>query len=45
MIKEHLFPPEDGTIVLMCGPPPMVNFACQPALEKIGFHPDMRFAY
>ncbi|XP_060564956.1 NADH-cytochrome b5 reductase 3-like [Ruditapes philippinarum] len=45
MIKEHLPPAEEGTIVLMCGPPPMINFACLPNLEKLGYNSDMRFAF
>ncbi|XP_041972788.1 NADH-cytochrome b5 reductase 2 isoform X2 [Aricia agestis] len=45
MVKEHLFPAGDDVIVLMCGPPPMINFACNPALEKLGFSENMRFAY
>ncbi|XP_023944320.1 NADH-cytochrome b5 reductase 3 isoform X2 [Bicyclus anynana] len=45
MIKNHLFPPADDVIVLMCGPPPMINFACNPALDKLGYPEDMRFAY
>ncbi|XP_045459547.1 NADH-cytochrome b5 reductase 3-like isoform X2 [Melitaea cinxia] len=45
MIKEHLFPPGDDVIVLMCGPPPMINFACNPALEKLGYPENLRFAY
>jgi cytochrome-b5 reductase len=45
MISEHLFPPSSDGIVLMCGPPPMINFACIPNLEKAGFTPEMRFAY
>lgn len=45
MIKEHLYPPSQDTIVLMCGPPPMINFACQPNLEKLGYSPESRFAY
>ncbi|CAH2092156.1 unnamed protein product [Euphydryas editha] len=45
MIKEHLFPPADDVIVLMCGPPPMINFACNPALEKLGYAENLRFAY
>lgn len=45
MIAQHLFPASGDTIVLMCGPPPMVNFACNPALDKLGFHPETRFAY
>ena len=35
MIKEHLPPPSDDTLVLMCGPPPMVKFACQANLEAV----------
>jgi len=39
MIKTHLPGPlpNQQTIILMCGPPPMVNYACIPNLEKIGF--------
>lgn len=45
MIQNHLFPPGPDTLVLMCGPPPMVNFACIPNLEKLGYDPKLRFAY
>lgn len=45
MIRDHLFPPSNDVLVLMCGPPPMINFACNPALDKLGFKPDQRFAY
>lgn len=45
MIKEHLFEPSDKNLVLMCGPPPMINFACQPNLDKLGHTQEMRFAY
>lgn len=47
MIKNHLYAADDNnsTIVLMCGPPPMINNACLPALNKLGFHPDTRFTY
>jgi cytochrome-b5 reductase len=37
MIKGHLF--EGGvasSVFLICGPPPMVKFACVPNLEKLG---------
>mmetsp|Transcript_49768 Transcript_49768/g.105825 ORF Transcript_49768/g.105825 Transcript_49768/m.105825 type:complete len:312 (+) Transcript_49768:142-1077(+) len=39
MIAEHLpAPSADGsTQILMCGPPPMVKFACLPNLEALGF--------
>mmetsp|Transcript_41170 Transcript_41170/g.86351 ORF Transcript_41170/g.86351 Transcript_41170/m.86351 type:complete len:173 (+) Transcript_41170:238-756(+) len=39
MIEEHL-PKAAGdgsTQILMCGPPPMVKFACLPNLEALGF--------
>lgn len=45
MIKEHLPAPEEGTLILMCGPPPMINFACLPNLEKLGYTAEMKFAY
>lgn len=45
MIKDHLPPPGDDTLILMCGPPAMINFACLPNLDKLGYTPKMRFAY
>ncbi|KAF0310410.1 NADH-cytochrome b5 reductase 3 [Amphibalanus amphitrite] len=45
MIQEHLPPPGPDTLVVMCGPPPMVNFACQPNLEKLGYAAERRLAY
>lgn len=45
MIKDHMFPPSSDTLVLMCGPPPMINFACNPNLDKLGYDPKLRFAY
>nr|CAD7450017.1 unnamed protein product [Timema bartmani] len=37
MIQEHLFPPSPDTLVLMCGPPPMINYACIPNLDKLNY--------
>lgn len=45
MISKHMFPPSPETIVLMCGPLPMINFACNPNLDKLGYDPKLRFAY
>jgi len=45
MIREHLFPPSEDGLLLMCGPPPMVKFACIPNLDKIGYDEQTRFAY
>ncbi|XP_059620373.1 NADH-cytochrome b5 reductase 3 isoform X2 [Phlebotomus argentipes] len=45
MIRDHLLPPSDSTIVLMCGPPPMITYACIPNLDKLGYDQNLRFAY
>ncbi|MEQ2194221.1 hypothetical protein XENOCAPTIV_025589, partial [Xenoophorus captivus] len=45
MLKEHLPPPGDDTLILMCGPPPMIQFACNPNLDKAGYSPSRRFAF
>lgn len=45
MIKDHMHPPSAETMVLMCGPPPMINFACIPNLDKLGYDPKLRFSY
>ncbi|XP_071955138.1 NADH-cytochrome b5 reductase 3-like [Antedon mediterranea] len=45
MLKATMPPPGDDTLILMCGPPPMINYACQPNLEKLGYAEDRRFAY
>ncbi|CAG8477630.1 9926_t:CDS:2 [Ambispora leptoticha] len=39
MLREHLPGPlpKEQTITLMCGPPPMMDYACIPNLVKIGF--------
>jgi cytochrome-b5 reductase len=37
MISETLPPPSDDTLILMCGPPPMIKFACLPNLKKLNY--------
>jgi len=37
MLHQHLPPAGPGTAVLMCGPPPMIKFACLPNLKNLGF--------
>jgi len=37
MIKETFAPPSADTIVLMCGPPPMIEFACKKNLDALGY--------
>ena len=45
MIQEHLPAPSEDNMVLMCGPPPMIQFACNPSLDKLGYEPSQRFSY
>ncbi|ETE62069.1 NADH-cytochrome b5 reductase 3, partial [Ophiophagus hannah] len=46
MLKEHMPPPqEDDVLILMCGPPPMIQYACIPNLEKLGYTKEMWFTY
>ena len=37
MIAAHLPPPGDETLVLMCGPPPMIEHACRKSLDALGY--------
>jgi len=37
MIKECLPPPSQKPLMLMCGPPPMVEFACKKNLEALEY--------
>ena len=45
MISEQLPAASAETLVLMCGPPPMINFACKPNLEKLGFTSKQMIAF
>lgn len=45
MIADNLFPPAADTLTVMCGPPPMINFACLPSLEKLNYDKELNFAY
>ncbi|NXO69936.1 NB5R2 reductase, partial [Phainopepla nitens] len=45
MLRDHLPPPGSETLILMCGPPPMIKFACQPNLDKLGYPKSSTFAY
>ncbi|CAM9412068.1 unnamed protein product [Chrysoparadoxa australica] len=45
MCKEHLPGPASDVMLLMCGPPPMIKFACIPAFEKLGFKDTQYFAF
>lgn len=45
IIRDHLYPPSNKTVVLMCGPPPMIKYACEPNLDSLEYSPDLRFKY
>ncbi|KAL2091179.1 hypothetical protein ACEWY4_013442 [Coilia grayii] len=45
MIEQHLPPPSEDCLLLMCGPPPMIQFACNPNLDKLGYRQSQRFSY
>ncbi|XP_029455967.1 NADH-cytochrome b5 reductase 3 isoform X1 [Rhinatrema bivittatum] len=45
LIRDHMPSPQDDTLILMCGPPPMIQYAINPSLDKLGYSEHMRFAY
>jgi len=45
MIKECLPPPSKDTLIFMCGPPPMVEFACKKNLETLGYEKSSYHAF
>lgn len=45
MIAEHIFPPGDDSLVLLCGPVPMLEFACYPILAKLNYQRERIFTY
>ena len=38
MISEHLPPPGDDVLICLCGPPPMIKFACSTELRETRLH-------
>mmetsp|Transcript_11409 Transcript_11409/g.12979 ORF Transcript_11409/g.12979 Transcript_11409/m.12979 type:complete len:490 (+) Transcript_11409:262-1731(+) len=45
MIKAHLPPPGDECVILMCGPPPMIKFACKANLDKLGYSKEQQIEF
>lgn len=45
IIKQHLPPPSADTLISLCGPPPMIQFACNPALDSLGYKQEHRFVF
>ncbi len=45
MLRDHLPPPASDTLIAVCGPPPMIEFACKPNIARIGFSSEQVFYY
>jgi len=45
MIRDHLSVSGADSIVLMCGPAPMMQHACNPSLDKLAYPAEQRFTY
>ncbi|XP_058500534.1 NADH-cytochrome b5 reductase 2 [Solea solea] len=45
MIKDHLPAPSADVLIVLCGPPPMIQYACLPNLEKLGHKTENIFSY
>ncbi|XP_002160297.3 NADH-cytochrome b5 reductase 3 [Hydra vulgaris] len=45
MISEHMPTSSDESVILMCGPPPMINYACIPNLVKLGYDENQYFSF
>ncbi|XP_060932244.1 NADH-cytochrome b5 reductase 2 [Limanda limanda] len=45
MIQEHLPAPSSDSLIVLCGPPPMIQYACLPNLDKLGHKTENIFSY
>ena len=45
MIEAHLPAASPKTLVVMCGPPPMIKFACKQNLDKLGYDKKLQLAF
>ncbi|XP_029552812.1 NADH-cytochrome b5 reductase 2 [Salmo trutta] len=45
MMKEHLPPASNDVLIVMCGPPPMIQHACLPNLSTLGYKTENTFTY
>lgn len=45
MIRDHLPPASEHSIILTCGPPAMVNMAVTPSLDKLAYPAKCRFFF
>lgn len=45
MFEKHLPPPSEDTLIMVCGPGPMVFNCCYPILGSMGYPKEMIFKY
>jgi cytochrome-b5 reductase len=45
MCRKHLPAPSDDSMIFVCGPPPMIKFACEPAFKEIGITEEHWFSF
>lgn len=45
MCRKHLPAPSPDSFLFVCGPPPMIKHACEPAFAEIGYKPEQWFAF
>jgi cytochrome-b5 reductase len=45
MCEKHLPARSDDSMLFVCGPPPMIKFACEPAFKELGFGDDDWFSF
>jgi len=46
MCRKHLPAPNShDTMLFVCGPPPMIKYACEPAFKELGFEENQWFSF
>jgi len=45
MISKHLPPPDPETLILMCGPLPMIEYACKPNLKQLDYNEELCWTF
>ncbi len=45
MLSEHMPAPGPETLIVLCGPPPMIQLACLPNLERLHYSKENIFSY
>jgi nitrate reductase (NAD(P)H) len=45
MLRNHIFPSGPDSAVFLCGPPIMIEYACFPNLEKMGYTEENIFEF